>query len=179
MNEAEILAQWSDLQWRQANALKAKWPTIDLDDIHSEVLIGWVKGIRKYDPKRGTIQTYAGRAGLNNAIRFCQKESLLGIGNGKGRSTIAMYSLSATFPDGRLRFAIAVKEEAEPNSFPAEWWDTILAPLAKTERTVIIRHYRDGVSLNQIAHNNGREADCVRKDHLRAIEKLREAMGAA
>lgn len=78
----------------------------------------------------------------------------------------------------RFRWAARPVPPGPQVTLPPEVDETwrVVSRLAGHQRTVVVLHYYEDLSLVEIADLLGRPASTVRSDHRRALDKLREAL---
>lgn len=178
----QLLAANAGLAWMVAHKLHRSFPSADLEDLHAEVQLGFVRAAVRFDHTRGlTFGTYAVRAGYNAGITYLRREAARGMvvrWTGPIRRVL-VGSLDGAPPDmddpdaptdGAL---VPDRREPPPDPDLARVWEVVRGRLiAEQADSVEWVHRHDG-TLVGLADARGRNREYVRRDYHEGMRTLR------
>lgn len=172
----QVVVSHRALAWSVANRAGAGLPEADIEDIASELTLGFVKLARKWEPGRGaSFATYAltfawGRAA--EVVRRIKRRGLHSVPKGRNPWVCDVYTGDPG--DGAGHFALAV-EEPQPFDAPPDFWDRVKRLLHKRDYGFVRERFVAGRNMQEIADRHGITRERVRQILARAEQKLRDS----
>lgn len=158
-----LLADNVGLVWVVAHKLHRSFPTVDLDDLHAEVRVGFVQAARRFDPNRGVkFGTYATRAGYRSGLEFLRREVARGVKVVRGGAfrRLRVSSLDSV-PEGLVDSDAPPGKDLIPDHrdpLPPDRrgvWDAIRPYLTSLQWVAITWVCRDGKDLTALGRLHG------------------------
>ncbi len=141
----------------------------DAPDIVSEIFIKVWKNINGFDPAKARFKTWLFTIARNTAIDFSRKKhSLLFSDIGKGGEE-DVNSLADNIPDEQILPDAALQKLQD-----SEFLNKLLDRLPENYKTVLVLHYQEEMSFDEIGKILNKPLNTVKSQHYRALQKLRE-----
>ena len=172
----QVVADHRPLAWNVANRAGAGLPEADIEDIAGDLLLSFVKLVRKWEPERGaSFTTYAltfawGRAAA--VVRRIRRRGLHGVPKGKKPWVCELYIGDPGDSPGH--FAVAY-EEPEPVDVPDDFWQRVRWLLPKRDFAMVHERYVLGRNMSQIGAAHGITRQRVQQMLARSEKKLRDS----
>lgn len=179
---ADLLRDNDGIIWQIAHQWHRRNPTLDLDDLHAEVRLGFIEAAHRYDPGRGAkFTTYAGWHGNNRARQFVRREAAGGqhVPSYKGMVRVLVGSIDMPDdPHGRENRGVnaAAPEPEDRPEFPADLWDRIRAVLPAPEYAAVVGWFRGKRVLADIGAEWGVCKERIRQRIASAFETIRQQL---
>ncbi len=154
LTESEVAAEldkWAAFIWKTAMGWHRVCPDVDMEDLHSEAIVGCLRAADNFDPRRNLrFATYAAHWMRNHLQRYVQRELTGGMVT-SNRYRITRIPRMVLPDDCGLDAQLPAREEPETNDVPDEWWDALTAGLTAREAEAVLWRWRDNVPVGDIA----------------------------
>ncbi len=146
----------------------------DAEDVTQEAFFKIWKGLRNYNAKTSKFKTWALHIARNSAIDYLRKKKhipfsrlSLSSDDGSDASTV----LAETLPDQE-----PLADELFATAERAQMLYHALEQLSPAHREVLLLHYTNHLSFEEIGETLGEPANTVKSRHHRALHALRDIM---
>lgn len=160
-----VMAKYRAMRWKIAYKHCRAFPWVDVEDVLSEVTLGFLEALRTFDPfAAGGIDSlgfYLWRAGNRHALAFCLTERFRGMRafektiRGRGWPPFVSIDMPRGADEESLADTIPERQASEAPDDQDLWWQEMLAPVTPKQRQVLLLTFRDGLSQNEIAARMG------------------------
>lgn len=137
----------------------------DADDIAQETFTKAWRHLSRFDPAQASFKTWLMRIARNTAVDALRKKRPHAFSALANESTVDAIADTGTLPDEA--FAAAADEEAV---------HAALAKLPLPYRDVLVLHYLNHLSFEEIGTALGEPASTIRSRHRRALAQMRSAL---
>lgn len=186
----ELLAKYRRTAWWLARRIRERFPWVCLEDLASEVQLGFVQAAKRFDPSGPTgvdlFGLYVRRAGIRCGYDFCFRERFRGMsvrGNRavrRGTPAPRVIALDDPVPGTGLTVAETIPARgsaADVLPDQDEWWAAAVSALTPRQRDVLTLRYRDGLAQRDVAVRLGLTQARVWRVIRAALKKLRSPPG--
>lgn len=168
--------------WSQAYRWHRKNRDIDIEDIHQEIVLGWMHAVRRYARTSPyPFGAFAYMWGEHFARRFITSQvakNFTGTGVGKRGDPnrhkmrrIETSRLVSRFHDGRDD---AIHPSIVDACDDGETWEAVRRHVSESDWSIIEQMYRDGLNGQQIAEQRGVTRQCIHQHMARIFRRLGE-----
>ncbi len=140
------------------------------EDITQETFIKVWKNLSKFDVAKASFKTWIFTIAKNTALDFLRKKKILNFSDLENNDPeLNEASFADNIPDERI-----LPSEALQKLQDAEFLNSILEILPATHRAVLVLHYQEEMTFDEIGKVLGKSINTVKSQHRRALEVLRK-----
>jgi RNA polymerase sigma-70 factor (ECF subfamily) len=143
----------------------------DASDIVQEIFIKVWKNIQRFNPLKASFKTWIFTIARNTTIDFLRKKKSLSFSDMEKNNDENANSFSENIPDENL-----LPDEALQKLQDNQFLDKILEKLPPNYREVLVLHYQEEITFEEIGKILDKPLNTVKSQHRRAIMELRKML---
>jgi RNA polymerase sigma-70 factor (ECF subfamily) len=143
----------------------------DAPDIVQEIFIKAWKNIERFNPLKASFKTWIFTIARNTTTDFLRKKKNLLFSNIKKGENEDIDSFTENIPDDDL-----LPDEALQKLQDSQFLNKILEKLRPDYREVLVLHYQEEMTFEEIGEILGKPLNTVKSQHRRAIMELRKIL---
>lgn len=143
----------------------------DAPDIVQEIFIKAWKNIERFNPLKASFKTWIFTIARNTTTDFLRKKKNLLFSNIKKDENEDINSFTENIPDDDL-----LPDEALQKLQDSQFLNKILEKLRPNYREVLVLHYQEEMTFEEIGEILGKPLNTVKSQHRRAIMELRKIL---
>ncbi|MCX6752509.1 MAG: sigma-70 family RNA polymerase sigma factor [Candidatus Nomurabacteria bacterium] len=144
----------------------------DAPDIVQEVFIKAWKNMKRFDERKASFKTWIFAIGRNTAIDFLRKKKSVLFSEIENKNSDDNDSFAENIPDEQILPDIALQKLQDQ-----ELLNDILKKLSLEENEVLVLHYQEEMTFEEIGKILDKSLNTVKSKHRRALIKLRKMIG--
>jgi len=147
----------------------------DAEDIVQEIFIKVWKNLGRFDESKASFKTWIFTIARNTATDFLRKKRTLlfsDMENSNKNLDSAGESLMENIPDGQILPDAALQKLQDE-----EFLNKAMEKLSVEEKEIMILHYREEITFDEIGKILNKSLNTVKSKHRRALIKLRKILG--
>ena len=143
----------------------------DAPDIVQEIFIKAWKNIERFNPLKASFKTWIFTIARNTTTDFLRKKKNLLFSNIKKDENEDINSFTENIPDDDL-----LPDEALQKLQDSQFLNKILEKLRPDYREILVLHYQEEMTFEEIGEILGKPLNTVKSQHRRAIMELRKIL---
>jgi len=143
----------------------------DAPDIVQEIFIKAWKNIERFNPLKASFKTWIFTIARNTTTDFLRKKKNLLFSNIKKDENEDINSFTENIPDDDL-----LPDEALQKLQDSQFLNKILEKLRPNYREVLVLHYQEEMTFEEIGEILGKPLNTVKSQHRRAIIEIRKML---